>query len=351
MKKFYILLIGFVFVTTLCAYGQKGKFSLKGDMVYFLNIFGEGTSVDSVYLDINTSKDEWSSTGYKVIDNRLDLKGKIDKPYLAALTIKLNTANGKQVSYLPFILEKGNMVLNKNGWNEGTPQNDALSALMEANSRAMDKDNALDIIYSNVSEFSRKAENLFGFVIWLSSASRYMHPDKILELIDNAHPDIKADYNVKDKGAQIVFYSLLLKAAERQQKEFKDFTVEYAGKQQKFSDYVGNGKYMLVDFWASWCIPCRKEIPGLIAVYNKYKGDNFGVLGVAVNDDPKGSEWVIDEYGIPYPQILNAGEEVSQLYHINSIPLIILFAPDGTVVARGLRGEQIEEAVKKALKK
>lgn len=132
---------------------------------------------------------------------------------------------------------------------------------------------------------------------------------------------------------------------------FTDFEVEYDGKMQKLSDYVGKGKYVLVDFWASWCGPCREEIPNLINVYNKYKGDKFEVLGVATWDDPNDTKNAIEKLGIPYPQIMNAQRIGSDAYGIMGIPEIILFAPDGTIAKRGLRGEEIEIAVNKALGK
>lgn len=131
---------------------------------------------------------------------------------------------------------------------------------------------------------------------------------------------------------------------------FTDFQAEYDGKTYKLSDYVGRGKYVLVDFWASWCGPCKAEIPNLIKVYNQYKGDKFEVLGVATWDEPKATLKAIEQMQIPYPQILNAQRAGSDAYGITGIPQIILFAPDGTIVKRDLRGEQIEETIKELLK-
>jgi len=132
---------------------------------------------------------------------------------------------------------------------------------------------------------------------------------------------------------------------------FVDFSAEYEGQTQKLSDYVGKGKYVLVDFWASWCGPCRGEIPNLIEVYNKYKGKNFEVLGVATWDSPEDTKGAIEELKIPYPQIMNAQRAGSNAYGIKGIPEIILFAPDGKIIKRGLRGSEIELAVKASLGK
>ena len=133
--------------------------------------------------------------------------------------------------------------------------------------------------------------------------------------------------------------------------KFKDFTVTYNGKSQKLSDYVGKGKYVLVDFWASWCGPCMREIPNLVNVHKKYAGDKFEVLGVAINDKPSDTEAAIAKMGVKYPQIIGAGKEAIDAYGIRGIPHIVLFGPDGTMLVRGLRGPQIEATVREVLEK
>ena len=133
-------------------------------------------------------------------------------------------------------------------------------------------------------------------------------------------------------------------------KMFTDFEVENDGKTQKLSDYVGKGQYVLVDFWASWCGPCRQEIPNLINVYNSYKDKNLNVLGVTVSDRVEDTKRAIEELGINYPQIMAEQSSVgADAYGVLGIPHIILFGPDGTILARDLRGEMIEAAIKQHL--
>ena len=138
--------------------------------------------------------------------------------------------------------------------------------------------------------------------------------------------------------------SSMLKPTDR----FVDFSATYKGTTQRLSDYVGKGKPVVADFWASWCGPCRREIPYLIDVFRKY-GDKVVVLGIATWDEPADTEQAIAEMQIHYPQIINAQKAGSDAYDIKGIPEIILFSADGKVLRRGLRGEAIAQAVEECL--
>lgn len=112
------------------------------------------------------------------------------------------------------------------------------------------------------------------------------------------------------------------------------------------AQFVNNGKPTLVDFWASWCGPCRAEIPNIAACATKFE-KKLNVVGIAVWDELPQTQKAMQELNISWPVLFN--KEASQPYGIQGIPHIMLIAPDGTILARDLRGPQIEKAIEKAL--
>ena len=200
-----------------------------------------------------------------------------------------------------------------------------------------------DSIQSVAIEFAKENLNDAGVYVIRRVLAYTISTEELIAFIDGNEYFKTDSVIIKDRE----LWDVQLETAEG--KMFKDFEAEYEGKVVKLSDYVGKGKYVLVDFWASWCGPCRAEIPNLLSIYEKYKGPNFEVLGVATWDKPEDTKTAIEQLKITYPQIMNAQYAGSNAYGIDGIPQIILFGPDGTILKRNLRGAAIEEAVKEVL--
>lgn len=126
-------------------------------------------------------------------------------------------------------------------------------------------------------------------------------------------------------------------------KPFADLAGEDTeGKAIRLSDFVGKGKYVLADMWASWCAPCREEIPNLAEIHRTYKDKGLIVVGIATWDRKERILKAIKELNMTWPQLLDSRQEAMKLYGVDGIPHIILFAPDGTIVARNLRGAEMK---------
>ena len=177
--------------------------------------------------------------------------------------------------------------------------------------------------------------------------------DDIITLLDGLSDEIKAVPVVEMMREEIVSKAETTgRTAEGS--PFVDFTIVQDPENPetsavKFSDYIGKGKYVLVDFWASWCEPCIEEVPYLVNVYNTYHGDNFDILSIAIMDEVEDTAKAAKEHGIVWNQIVNAQDIPAKAYGFDAIPHIILFGPDGTILKRDLRGDDIEKAVKEAL--
>ena len=182
-------------------------------------------------------------------------------------------------------------------------------------------------------------DNILGYRLFLMSASKLSF-ERIENLLDQ-YPVLKNYEKVNATLAE----KRILKATEPGNR-FKDFTVTHEGIEHKLSDIVGKGDYVLVDFWAFWCGPCREEMPYIKEVYNQFKDRNFKVIGITISDNPEMDIEAAEKLELPWEIWVN-GFDASKEYSISSIPHLILFGPDGTILESGIRGDALLPAVAK----
>ncbi len=161
---------------------------------------------------------------------------------------------------------------------------------------------------------------------------------KVKELV-NAYKQIRAK-----KDAENIF------APGKAAPDFEELMVDRKTT-MKLSDL--KGKVVLLDFWASWCGPCRKENPNVVAVYNKYKEKGFTVMNVSLDDNLDRWKQAIEQDGLIWPNHVSDlkkwNSAVGRIYQVRSIPFTVLIDQQGNIVSTNLRGAALEEAVSKLL--
>ncbi len=238
-----------------------------------------------------------------------------------------------------------------------------LDEIMEEYNTAEDKESAQEIAIQKIVDLSfeviKKNPSDSVALYALRNSYYYAEPEQLETAIGYLGAEFKEDEFVKS-----ISESLAAKAATKEGKMFVDFTVDHisgldadgnpVSRKISLSDFVGKGKYILVDFWSPWCGPCKAEVPNLKNVYDKYHGDNFDMLSVSVWEESRKMNWqnsldTAAELGMNWNVLTNGHQEPADLYGIDGIPHIILFGPDGTIVKRDLRGQELEDAVAAAV--
>ena len=310
----------------------------------------------------------------------------------AVVTNGAFTFNGRQdeavnrfITYIPaegkrmmtdFFLENGNITvaLGEETTVAGTPNNDAYQAFKKENAvlnkemRALyekSKEEGLTEeqnaeIEKQYEELDAKASTLIYNTIDANIANAvgiHLFPNYSYQF-DLAQQKalvakIPAEYLSNERIDKIIKRIEVLEKTAVGQK-FTDFEMPTPdGKTLKLSDVIAKNKYTLIDFWASWCGPCRREMPNVVAAYKEFHKKGFGIVGVSL--DSKAEDWkkAIKELGMTWDHMSDVKGwqcEGAALYGVNSIPATVLVAQDGTIVERNLRGEAIAEKLKELLK-
>lgn len=136
--------------------------------------------------------------------------------------------------------------------------------------------------------------------------------------------------------------------------QFTDFSMpDPKGKMISVSDYVKKNKYTLIDFWASWCGPCRAEMPSVVKAYNLYHAKGFEVVGVSLDNNKEAWIKAIDQLKMPWPHMSDIkgwGCAGAALYNVKGIPANVLIDQQGKIVAKNLRGQDLLDKMAELLK-
>ncbi len=213
-----------------------------------------------------------------------------------------------------------------------------------------------EIFFEAINRSNNPALTMFELGYYQTAANNPGY--KIQALSNDVVGQIVNDITIKFPGHQGV--AAIKRSFDTQMQKTKGFVGKQApeiilpdvnGKEVKLSSF--KGKYVLVDFWASWCAPCRRESPFLVQAYNKFKNKNFTILGVSLDDSKE--DWInaIQNDGLAWTQISDLKEMNGQavsLYRIEAIPFNVLIDPDGKIIAESLRGPGLTEKLEEVLK-
>lgn len=343
MNKIFLLSASLAtFVATACATPATPNYTVtipaddsqNGARAYITN-YDNGEAIDSLVVENGT----------------IVFSGNIDKPALARVVVGGNRG-------AIFILEPGNINIDPaTRTATGTPLNDRLVKLgndqqaLVAEFQSLGNDSISQVRGAEI-------QNEFAALSQTAIDENANNPLALLLLLQGIYDQdltsleaLIAKYPVMASSSRVAKYKEALnnKAETQPGKKFKDFAITYNGETKRLSDYVGKGKYTLVDFWASWCGPCIRETKVLKKLYEQYADKGLDFLGVAVWDEPANTEAAIKQHQLPWENIINAQTIPTDIYGISGIPCIILFGPDGTIVSRDKQDDELVAAVEAAM--
>lgn len=363
MKKLIYVFVAGALTLGACSNGQGYK--IKGSV-------DGAADGDTVLIQEVANRALVPTDTAVIVNGEFVFEGKQDSAVVRYITY-IN--NGKQYM-TDFFLENGNLSakLGENSSVNGTTNNDAyqefknglyafqkeygaiIESLQDTTITKEQKDSKMEELEAKSKEMTGKIaaaieknyNNLAGLEL-VKNFGYNLSEEEIEPVLNKLDAKFQNDPTVVSLKEHIA----KTKATAVGQK-YIDFTMQDPeGKEVKLSDYVGKSKYVLVDFWASWCGPCRAEMPNLVKTYAAYKNKGFQIVGVSLDESAEAWKGAIKAMNMTWPQMSDLKGwqcEGAQLYAVNGIPFTVLIDQEGVIVEKGLRGEKLDEKLAELLK-
>ncbi|MBQ9473815.1 MAG: AhpC/TSA family protein [Bacteroidales bacterium] len=330
MKK--LLPLSLVVLALMCGCSKGVKYKISGRVP-------AGLDVKTMYLVDPSIETPIDSVEVKS-DSTFVFSGTVTEPMIAIVA-------GKEDPRLQWLLivEKGKIELNdKDGSVSGGELNDAIASfsktLSELQMSAPEtfEEESMKVVEEYVGNHSN---DLAGVrILYSALVTGLIDEDTYLRLYGTCG-------EVVQKHEQIALTKQMIEARDASNvgNKFIEVNGTIDGKEAHLSDYVGKGSWVLVDFWASWCRPCREEMPFLKQALEKYSGQGLQLISIAVNDDAEKALNTAKELEMTWPVMTDTKETDIVSWGFASIPQVFLLDPDGTIVLKEMRGEELIKAI------
>lgn len=354
--------------TSICM--AQDKFKITGNLP-------QAGAHKMVLLSYTNSEGKSAKDSALIVNGKFEINGTTafgNRSYLELRPVKKDGTKRMQADFLTFYLEKGNTIVNgKDSMATATATGTKSQADFVAYNSQMDP---LQVQYKKIVDRYYKAKAAKDS-LELKQISVDAKPivEKMEATLDGfifSHPDsyVTAELVLSNRMAviDVVKFDPMYKAISPRvlssftgkkitdkylkAKQFAvgktiDFTLpDVNGKEFKLSSL--KGKYVLVDFWASWCVPCRAENPFLLKAYGELKDKNFEIVGVSLDDARANWLKAVEQDKLPWTQVSDVKgfkTEVAVRFGITAIPQNVLIDPDGKVIAKDLRGEDVNKKI------